>query len=296
MSKNYIVTGGSGFIGSRVAELLINQNHNVIVIDKNGVGTWKGNNIQLISEDLSDPNYDFSPFFRQADGVFHLAANPSVQDSIRNPLGTNIHNVDATLRVLEYGRQFGIGRVVFSSSSAVYGNTDALPSHEDCVPNPISPYALQKLICEQYCKLYSTLYGIETVSLRYFNVYGDGLFPNRNSSYSSVLNTFRRQKAQGQPLTITGDGKQRRDFVHVEDVARMNLIAMTSSRVGAGEVINVGTGKSYSVAEIAEAFDTKKVFVPALAEPKESLCCTKRAFQLGWMPSHDLIRWLKSNV
>lgn len=292
-----LVTGGAGFIGSHIVDLLIESGHEVVVLDNLSSGKLENLNkkaafinIDLLSDQISW-NDGRSQYFENVDTVFHAAAMPRVQPSIVDPINSNIQNVDATLKVLECCRKSGVRRLVFSSSSSVYGDAEKIPTDETCPVNPMSPYALQKLIGEQYCKLYSSIYELETVCLRYFNVYGERMSSD-DLTYSTVISIFKKQKEQGVALTINGTGEQRRDFTYVKDVAKMNLIAMNSSELGKGEIINVGSGINYSVKDIADAFDSEIVYRPVVLEPKKTLCCIDKACSLGWEPKMNLMEWL----
>lgn len=293
-----LVTGGAGFIGSHIVDLLIESGHEVIVLDNVSSGKIENLNkkaefveIDLLSDQIAW-NDGRSKYFEDVDTVFHAAAMPRVQPSIEDPLGSNRQNVEATLRVLNYSKINNVRRFVFCSSSSVYGDAEKLPTDELCPTCTMSPYALQKLIGEQYCKLYSKLYDLETVCLRYFNVYGERMSDD-DLAYSTVVSVFNKQKEQGLPLTVNGTGEQRRDFIYVKDVARMNLIAMEHQDLGNGEVVNVGSGKNYSVNQIAENFNSEIIYKPAVLEPKETLSCVDKAKSFGWNPTVDLMDWLK---
>ena len=268
--EKVVVTGGSGFIGTHLVEML-SAEYEVEVVD-----LVRGTSI-LDTEALARA-------FAGATYVFHLAAIPEVQLSIEKPFETHEVNVTGTLAVLCAARAAKVKRVVFSASSAAYGDQDTLPLVETMTPRPQSPYALHKYIGEQYAKLFSELYGLQTVSLRYFNVYGPGA--TAKSAYSSVISVFLAQRAKGEPLTVIGDGLQTRDFVHVRDVARANILAARSERVGAGEVINIGAGEGVSVLAIAQHIGGEVVHVPSRVEPRNSCADVSRAKDLlGWEPS-----------
>lgn len=295
----YIVVGGAGFIGSHLVDLLINKGHKVTVIDNFSSG--KKENIhrkaKVCFADITNSMYE--PIIKQemfnSDGVFHLAASTKVQESIEDPIKYNKQNVDGTLNILSWAKDIGVKRVVNSSSSAVYGNVQNIPTKEDDGKNPISPYGLQKLISEKYCKLFSDIYGLETVNLRYFNVFGEG--QPVSGAYSSVVGVFLKQKKENKPLTIVGDGNQTRDFIYVGDVANANILSMTSKNVGRGESINIGCNEATSVNEIAKAIGGKKNFVSKRKEPKDSLSCNKKAREtLDWTPSLKLKTWLENNT
>ena len=282
----YVVTGGSGFIGSHLVELLKNKG-DVVILDRESpsfidIADCKNNNKIL---DL----------IQGADYVFHLAAETSVPRSIENPLCYNYNNVNGIVNMLTLSRDAGVKRFIFSSTSAVYGNPYFTPTSEDSDPNPMSPYGLQKLIGEQYCKLYADIYDIETVSLRYFNVFGERM-PTKGS-YCSVIGSFKEKLKNKKPLTIYGKGNQSRDFVYVKDVAKANLAAAESIDVGGGECINIGTGASTTVKEIANIFKSPIDFLPKRLEPSQSLSDNKKAKDLlDWTPSVKVLDWLNENI
>jgi len=283
-----IVTGGAGFIGSHLAGALIEKGYEVHIID-NLSGGKKGNvNSRAVfhQKDIRD-FAEIAPIFKNGKYVFHLAARPRVQVSIQDPLATNAVNVDGTLNVLVAARDAKAKRLVFSSSSSVYGNQKTLPLRENMEANPLSPYGLHKLIGEQYCVLFGVVYGLEAVSLRYFNVYGPGMNPK--GAYALAIGKFFEQRKKNKPLTITSDGKQSRDFTHVRDVARANLLAAESAKVGKGEVINIGAGENRTILEVADLIGGPKVFVEPRLEPKHTLADNKKARNLiGWKPEITL--------
>jgi UDP-glucose 4-epimerase len=286
--EKVIVTGGAGFIGSYVTKKLIEEGYEVFVIDNLLAG--KKENIhkdaKFFNLDIRNLK-DIEPVFKDAKYVFHLAAIPSVQYSIENPQETNDVNVTGTLNVLIAAKNASVKRLVYSASSSVYGDAKILPITENESPKPKSPYALQKYIGELYCKMFSQIYDLETVCPRYFNVYGKG--QPSTGAYASVIAKFVALKKENKPLTIVGDGNQTRDFVHVEDVARANILAATSDKVGKGESINIGTGKKYSVNEIAKIIGGLTESIPPRIEPKDSLADISLAkFLLNWEPKIEL--------
>lgn len=293
--KKIIVTGGAGFIGSHITDLLIEEGHEVFVLDNLSSGRLENVNKKANFIEIDILNSNTSKYFKDVDTVFHVAAMPRVQPSIYDPINSNKQNVDTTLKMLFESKENKVRRFVFSSSSSVYGNAKQLPTTENCPTDPLSPYALQKLIGEQYCKLFSTIYGLETVCLRYFNVYGERMSDD-DLAYSTVISVFKKQKQQGLALTINGTGEQRRDFVYVKDVAKLNQIVMNSCNLGNGEVINVGSGKSYSVNEIASVFKSDVVYRPIVLEPNETLACVDKAKSLGWEPTLNVMNWISNIV
>lgn len=287
MSK-YLVTGGAGFIGSNLTDELIKLGNEVVVLDNLSTGKKENLNprAKFIKADIRNLE-EIRPAFEKIDGVFHVAALPRVQFSIENPVETNEINASGALNVLIASRDAKIKRAVYSASSSVYGNTEVLPTCEDIKPNPMSPYGLQKYIGEEYCRLFSLIYGLETVSLRYFNVYGPRMADS--GAYLTVIKVFLNQKAAGEPLTITNDGTQTRDFTHIRDVARANILAMQSPNVGKGETINIGAGKNYSVNQIADLVGGEKKYIEPRIEPKHTLADISLAKKLlNWEPKERL--------
>lgn len=245
--NHYLVTGGAGFIGSHLAEELVHRGERVRVIDN--LSTGKRRNlehlpgVEFLEGDLSDPG----ECARAVDGidyVLHQAAIPSVPRSVKDPVTSNRSNVDASLNLLVAARDAGVRRLVYAGSSSAYGDTPTLPKREDMPTRPLSPYALQKLVAEQYCQLFTSLYGLETVTIRYFNVFGPRQDPG--SPYSGVISLFSTALLEGRPPTIYGDGEQTRDFTYVANVVDGVLRACRAPGVS-GHVINVATGGRISL-------------------------------------------------
>lgn len=248
MTNHYLVTGGAGFIGSHLARRLVADGAAVRVVDNLSTGNLArledvNSSIEFIEGDLADEGFG-DQILQGIDYVFHQAAVPSVQRSVLDPLTTNRANVTATLNLLESCRRARVRRFVYAASSSAYGDTEVLPKRETMAPNPLSPYALQKWVGEHYCKLYYDLYGLETVSLRYFNVFGPSQDPD--SQYSAVIPKFIRAMLANEPVTVYGDGEQSRDFTYVDNVVEANLLAMRANGA-VGKVFNIGCGEQITL-------------------------------------------------
>jgi len=248
-----MVTGGAGFIGSNVAEGLVRRGDRVRVFDNFSTGRRENlaglEGVEIVEGDLRDPE-QVRGAVAGVEGVFHQAALRSVPRSVDDPVSTNDVNVGGTLNLLMACREAKVRRVVYASSSSAYGDDPALPKVETLPANPISPYAVSKLAAEHYCRTFARLYGLETVSLRYFNVFGPR--QNPESKYSAVIPRFLQLALEGQPLEIHGDGEQSRDFTYIDNVVQGNLLAMDTPGVS-GEVFNVACGTRHSLLAIAEA-------------------------------------------
>lgn len=281
----YLVTGGAGFIGSNLVDALLAEGHEVIVLDNLSTGRRENLNPKatFIEADITDL-HAIKPAFAGVDGVFHVAALPRIPLSIAEPAKTNAANVDGTLNVLIAAKEAGVKRLVYSASSSAYGNQEKLPFTEGMPSNPLNPYGLQKYVGELYARLFVDIYGLETVVLRYFNVYGPRMATE--GAYTTVIATFLRQKAAGEKLTICGDGEQTRDFTHVSDAVRANILAMQSEKVGHGEVLNIGAGANHSVNEIAALVGGEtEHLAPRPGEMRHTLADNSRARELlGWEP------------
>jgi len=290
-----LITGGAGFIGSHLADKLIEMGCQVSIIDNLSTGKLKNINPSVYhwNEDLNNiPLKDLISYLKGVKYVFHLAAKTSVEESIKNPLLYLKHNIDGMTKLLTACSKSGVKRFIFSSSSSVYGKVDTIPTSELEEPNPISPYALSKLMGEQLCEMFSEVYNIDTVCLRYFNAYGDRM--NEEGSYKLVIPIFSELIKQGKPCTIVNDGNQRRDFIHVEDIVNANIRAATTSLNFYGESYNIGSGKNYSVNELADVMGGEKIYGEKRIEPFETLADIDRAKEeLGWSPKINLLDWLK---
>jgi len=259
MSKNVLITGGAGFIGSHLVDSYCADGHNVVVVDNMYSGRWENIDRWLKSK-YNEKTFcfhrldllydDIKPLLRQhkIEVIHHLAARPRVKYSVDNPVTSNEHNVTATLRVLEAAREMKIGRVVYSASSSAYGNVQEFPTAEHCRPHPLSPYALQKYVGEEYCRLFYELYGLDTISLRYFNVFGPRSLAD--SQYSAVIPIFIEQIFSGKPVTIDGDGTQSRDFTYVDNVVHANRLAAACPTPLQGRMCNVACGDNISINDL----------------------------------------------
>lgn len=285
---NILVTGGAGFIGSNLVERLLRDGHNVTVIDN--LSTGKRENLHKDAEffDLGIENLDaIKPVFADKDFVFHVAAIPRIGRSIEDPIETFQANVMGTLNVFLAARDAGIKRIIYSASSSAYGPQDSLPLNEDMPSKPLNPYALSKYIGEELCREFTDLYGIDTISLRYFNVYGPRM--SADGEYATAIAKFLRMKSDGIPLTIVGDGKQTRDFTYVSDVVEANVLASGIER-GAAEVLNIGAGKNHSIQTVADIIGGEQVYISARpGEVRDTLAdITKAKKILGWEPRVSL--------
>ncbi len=295
-----LVTGGAGFIGSNIVNRLVDDGHEVIVFDNLSTGKKENVNPKAkfflvdISHQPSFEHKTMKDIMSGVDVVFHLAAKARVQPSIENPIEYHNTNVNGTLNMLDACRRYGVKRFIFSSSSSVYGDVEQLPTPEEQELNPMSPYALHKLQGEQYCKLFSELYDLETVCLRYFNVYGER--QNTEGAYCLVMGIFAGQLLNGEPMTINGDGENRRDFTYVGDVVDANIRCATNLGVEFnGEAFNIGNGDNRSVNQIANLLseDGDRVNRAPVIEPKETLADNSKAKRvLGWKPTNKIEDWI----
>lgn len=299
----YLVTGGAGFIGSNLADHLLRAGHSVRILDDFSSG--KRENLPAGAEVLSGSVADMEACRRAVQGVryvLHLAAMPSVPRSVELPAETHTANVTGTLNLLIAARDAGVRRLVFSSSSAVYGESPTLPKHEGMNPSPLSPYAVHKITGEYYCRVFYQLYGLETVSLRYFNVFG----PRQNpaSPYAAVIPRFITAILRDEPPVIYGDGQQTRDFSHVQNVIEGNLAACAAGRAACGETFNIACGGRISLLDLVATINRicGKNIAPRFAPPRagdirdSQASIEKAARLLGWTPSLDFAAGIERAV
>lgn len=289
--KVALVTGGAGFLGSTLVPALIKEGFAVHVVDSlvGGKKERVPKEAQLHEVDIRDVEALEKVFatIAQIDCVFHLAALPRVQFSIDNPKEAHATNVDGLLNVFEAARKYKVRRLVYSASSSAYGDQTIMPLTEDMKPNPMSPYAVHKHYGELLARQYSMHYGLETVCLRYFNIYGPNFDPK--GPYAMAIGKFLTQAKNGEALTVTGDGSQTRDCVYSTDVARANILAATSTKVGKGEVINIGSGTNPSILSLAKMIGKNITHIAPRVEPHDTLANISKAKKLlGWKPTVTL--------
>lgn len=289
-----LVTGGSGFIGSHLAHFLVEKGHEVVVVDKvsplKPIKKVKYHRFCIKEIDKMDKFFD-------VDYVFHLAAQTSIPFSILNPAEVFAANLLGTINVLELCRLTKVKRLVFSSTSAVYGEINKPPLREDMPTQCLNPYSQSKLSAEKIISLYHSLYGIPAISLRYFNVYGEN--QAHDNPYCPVISIFLEQKRKNLPLTITGDGSQKRDFINVKDVVRANyLAAFTKDESCLGQVFNIGSGKCISIKEIADLISSDQKYIgKRKAEIDFSLANISKAKRLlGFTPSISVHDWINNDT
>lgn len=311
-----IVTGGAGFIGSHIVDRLVEENHEVIVIDNESAECHNQFYYQPQGLDYNDKaqNYKFDicdyenikPLFEGVDYVFHLAAEARIQPSLTNPLLTVRTNSLGTTTVLQCAREAGVKRVIYSSTSSAYGRKHYSNNYrtqgtgywwkgltENMEDDCLTPYSVSKVSGEKMCKMYSDLFGLDTAILRYFNVYGER--EPTKGQYAPVIGLFLRQVSQGNPMTIVGYGEQRRDFTYIKDVVDANMLCMKYEGELKGEMFNIGTGKNYSINELADMVGGEKINIPERkGESRVTLAnITKAREILGWFPKRDLEDYIK---
>jgi UDP-glucose 4-epimerase len=296
----YLVTGGAGFIGSNIVNRLVDSGQEVVVIDNESSEGHKkpywNKKAKNYKKDICDYS-DTRKLYKDVDYVFHLAAESRIQQTIKNPIKATLVNTLGTNVVLQCSKEAGVKRVVYSSTSSAYGNNKS-PNIETQNDDCLNPYSVSKVAGEKLCKIYTDLFELETVILRYFNVYGNNqpLF----GQYSLVTGIFERQKINNEPLTIVGDGEQKRDFVNVLDVVEANIAASQKDidKKYLGTVFNVGSGKNYSINEIAKLYNHPFIYIPQReGEMKETLANVEKAKTvLNWSATIDLKNWLQDRV
>jgi len=297
--KTSLVTGGAGFIGSHLVDGLLKLGHQVIVIDNessDGHDKYYWNS-RTRNYHLDIRRYsEIEKVFKNVDYVYHLAAKASVQASVDNPIPTIETQVMGTINCLEAARKHGVERFIYSSTSAAYGNNNPLPNNEIMREDPLNAYAIGKLSGEQLVKSYYGLYGMKTVAFRYTNVYGERA--RHVGTYAPAVSKFLKMKKDGQPLTIYGDGHQRRDFIHVSDVVAANCLISFTELDTWGEVYNIGYGENWSIKQIADAIDDNQLFLSGRpGEMRETLADIRKAkSELTWKPKVNILDWIKTQL
>tara|TARA_B100000575_G_C23100012_1_gene634635 strand:- start:101 stop:1006 length:906 start_codon:yes stop_codon:yes gene_type:complete len=294
-----LVTGGAGFIGSHIIDKLINYGHEVICIDNE----YSDNESFFWNKDAKNHLIDINDYesmkiiFKDVDFVFHCAAEARIGTSIENPIKAVQNNVSGTCTVLQCARECGIKRVIYSSTSSGYGNNPC-PNREDQPDDCLNPYSVSKIAGEKLCKMYNDLFGLQTIIFRYFNVFGERA--PKKGQYSPVTGIFLRQMNSGEPLTIVGDGEQRRDFIYVGDVAEANVLAAVSNlkETDFGEVYNLGSGENVSINEIASYISKNIKFIPFReGEVRENLANIEKVKNLiNWEPKVSIKDWTLSQL
>ena len=282
--KKYVVTGGAGFIGSNLADALVERGDEVHVVDNYSAGKHEDRiNPKATYHELDIRSTDeLQKICEGADTVFHTAALPRVTYSIDHPIETTENNITGTVSVITAAVGAKVRRVVYSSSGSAYGNQEVLPLKEDFAASPVHPYGVQKYAAELFVGIWPTLFPIETVSLRYFNVYGPKLDPN--GAYALAVGRFITARKEGAPITIYGDGTVTRDFTHVSDVVNANILASESTKVGKGDVINVGAGRNVTIKYLADMFGGPIEYAPPRIEAHDSRADNTKARELpGWV-------------
>jgi len=294
-----IVTGGAGFIGSHIVEKLKRLDHMVVVVDNE----YSDNDNFHWRKDTLNVNIDITDYkalkkaFTGADYIFHCAAEARIGPAIENPVNALNINTLGTCNVLQCAREVGAKKVLYSSTSSGYGLNEA-PNIETQPDDCLNPYSVSKIAGEKLCKMYTDLYGLNTIIFRYFNVFGERA--PRKGQYAPVTGIFLRQRAAGEPLTIVGDGEQRRDYIYVKDVANANVMAAISNPDddSYGQVYNVGSGKNYSVNEIASFISDDTINIPPrIGEARNSLAnIDKIQKTFAWKPEVDVEQWIKTQL
>jgi len=302
--KKVVITGGAGFIGSHLAEELVSQGYQIIIIDnlvngkmENIAELLKRDDVEFVKGSITDLAL-MRKLFQGVKYIFHQAALTRVPHSIDDPLTTNETNIKGTLYVLMAARENDVKKVIYASSSSVYGEVRTLPQKENMPTNPLSPYGLTKLAAEYYCEIFRKIYGLSTISLRYFNVYGSRQDPT--SHYATAVVAFIGRISQNLPPVIFGDGKQSRDLTFVEDVVRANILAAESKAEG---VFNIGSGKSTTVNQLADLIlrltgkNLKPIYQSArLGDPRRTLADISKSKSFGYEPKYSLEEGLRKTL
>ena len=296
-SMKFLITGGAGFIGSHLVDKLLSDGYHVKVIDNESASE---NDFFYWNEKADNYCYDISNYnkierlFRDIDCVFHLAAESRIQTAIKNPAKTFRVNFKGTLNILNACKKYNVNRIIYSSTSSIYGLKNIPPLKENMARNCLNPYSSSKVAGEDLVKIFSRLYNLKSIILRYFNVYGERQ-PTKGH-YAPVVGLFQKMKKDGKPMTVVGDGKARRDYTHVKDVVNANILAAMKKDLLKTETINIGTGTNYSVLELVDMIGGDYVHIPPrLGEAKETLADISKAKNyLNWEPSISIKNWIKN--
>ena len=291
-----IVTGGAGFIGSHVVDRLIDDGFKVIVIDNESSECnnefYYNNKAEYYKYDIEDYN-SIEPLFKGVDYVFHLAAESRIQPTMDRPVKACMTNIVGTCNILEASRRNNIKRVMYSSTSSAYGLKNTIPLNETMHRDCLNPYSVTKVAAEDLCKMYYTLYGLETVVFRYFNVYGER--QPLKGQYAPVVGLFLEMKKACKPMTVVGDGLQTRDYTYVKDVVEANILAMASTNPDIfAEIFNVGTGTNSSVLDLVAMIEGDHIHLPnRLGEARDTLANNNKIVnELGWQPKETIDNWI----
>ena len=300
----FLVTGGAGFIGSNIAAYLVEKGDQVRILDNFSSGRWDNieglpDSVEVIDGDIRD-YWTVARAVEGVDYVLHQAALPSVPRSVKNPLTSNAVNIDGTLNVLEAAKNAGVKKLVYASSSSVYGESEELPKHEEMPPSPLSPYAVTKITCEYYCRVYWELYRFPTVSLRYFNIFGPHQDPA--SEYAAVVPRFITALLEGRPPTVYGDGEQSRDFTYIDNCVQANILAATNDRI-VGAHFNVACGGQFTLNELLDKLRTiigvqikAKYDPPRQGDIRHSFATIDKLAKFGYQPAVGFEEGLRKTV